>query len=272
MTLGCPEWSLDDVCRRGQAMGFDAVDFRGLGDALDVTTLAAFNSGAAETRRRIDNAGLEVSCISTSISLCDAAKRTANLDEARRTIGVAVAMGAKRVRVFGNGDISGGLPAAAAIGLGCMREILGLPGAREVVWCFETHDHWIRGRDARLLLDAIADPAFGALWDMGHTSRVGGESPGDTLGLIGSRIAYTHVKDAIHDPSHPMAMGDGWRYVPPGTGQLPLAESISLLAATGYDGYVTFEHEKRWHPTLMEPEEIFPKFVAWARSLPELRV
>jgi len=28
-----------------------------------------------------------------------------------------------------------------------------------------------------------------------------------------------------------------------------------------------FEHEKRWHPELEEPEEIFPRFVAWVKPL-----
>ena len=60
---------------------------------------------------------------------------------------------------------------------------------------------------------------------------------------------------------------DGWRYVVPGTGQLPLEEGIALLREAGYDGWIMFEHEKRWHPELEEPEEIFPKFVAWIRPL-----
>lgn len=271
MTLGCPKWTLDDICRNGRPMGFDAVDFRGLGETIDITTLPAFTTGVAATKSKLNSAGLEVSCISSSISVCDAAKRQANLDEAKRTIGVAVGLGATRVRVFGNGDVSGGHLKAAEIGRECVREILSLPGARDVVWCFETHDHWIKGEHARLLLDAIEDPAFGALWDMGHTFRVGKEPPERTLELIGPRIAYAHVKDATHDASHPLAMGDGWRYVVPGTGQLPLAESIRRLAATGYDGYLTFEHEKRWVANLPEPEEMFPKFVAWVRSLPELK-
>jgi sugar phosphate isomerase/epimerase len=53
----------------------------------------------------------------------------------------------------------------------------------------------------------------------------------------------------------------------PGEGQLPLAESIALLHASGYDGWLQFEHEKRWHPELLEPEVAFPAFTAWARKL-----
>ena len=62
-------------------------------------------------------------------------------------------------------------------------------------------------------------------------------------------------------------MADGWRYVPPGTGELPIARALGLLNERGYEGYVMFEHEKRWHAELEEPEEIFPLFLAWFGEL-----
>ena len=79
--------------------------------------------------------------------------------------------------------------------------------------------------------------------------------------------AHTHVKDAVHDPNQENAMDDGWKYVPPGEGQLPLEKALNLLKDRGYDGYVMFEHEKRWHPTLPEPEDIMPMFVSWFKGL-----
>ena len=98
---------------------------------------------------------------------------------------------------------------------------------------------------------------------MGHTWRVGGETPQASYAAIGSRVGYAHVKDAIYDPASPLAMQDGWYYVAPGSGELPLAESIHLLRQGGYDGWLLCEHEKRWHPELPEPEELFPAFVKW---------
>jgi len=84
---------------------------------------------------------------------------------------------------------------------------------------------------------------------------------------LNGRIFYTHVKDAVYDPDHSSAMKDGWRYVALGQGQLPLADAVEELKKLGYDGWVNFEHEKRWQPKLAEPEEIFSAFVAWARGV-----
>ena len=268
MTLGCPAWDLPTIISRAAEYGFDGVDFRGIRDQIDITRLPEFTTGVAETRRRFADAGLAVCTIASSIKVCDPDARAASLDEARRTIAVARELGVPNVRVFGGGPVEQiGRERAAAIGVETMEAILALDGAAEIRWLFETHDHWIRSADCALLLGAIPDPAFGALWDIGHTSRVGGESPAETYAALGDRVGYVHVKDASHDPDHPQAMADGWRYVPVGTGSLPLAGGIEILAGNGYGGWVGFEHEKRWHPELPEPEVAFPHFVRWFRSL-----
>lgn len=276
MTLGCPQWDLDMICARGREYGFDGVDFRGYLDAIDITTLPLFTTHVAATRRRLNNAGLEVSCVSSSIKVCALENRQANLDEARRTIITARGLGAGIVRIFGGGDLQTASRAELAkVGRETIEQILALDGAQEIKWVFETHDLWVKAADAKLLLDAIPNPNFGALWDMGHTYRVGGESPEQTYAAIGPRVGYCHVKDATFDPSHPQAMTEtfeqgkvvGWRYVLPGEGQLPLAKSIGILKAGGYDGWLLCEHEKRWHPELVEPEVIFPAFIKWARKL-----
>ena len=268
MTLGCPDWDLPTICRRGREYGFDGVDFRGLLDSVDVTMLPAFRQNIAETRRMLDDAGLMTSCISSSICVCDPAKRDANLDESKRTIDICRALDCGIVRVFGNGPVPEiGHAKAAAIGRDMISTILELDGARDLKWVFETHDHWIRSYDCRRLLDGITEAAFGALWDTAHTSRVGNETPQQTWDAIGDRVGYVHVKDARYDPGHEHAMQDGWRYVPVGTGDLPISEAIATLKAGGYTGWLQFEHEKRWHRNLPEPEVVFPLFVQWIHPL-----
>ena len=44
---------------------------------------------------------------------------------------------------------------------------------------------------------------------------------------------------------------------------LPVLES---LKAMGYDGWLVFEHEKRWRADLDEPELIMPKFVEYMQK------
>jgi sugar phosphate isomerase/epimerase len=267
-TLGCPTWDLDTICRKAREYGFDGVDFRGLQGQIDVTLSPEYTEGLAATKQKLADAGILVSGISSSITVCDASRIGENIAEARRTIPVARELGVAAIRIFGGGDVAAHpKEELAAVGQRTMTAVLGLEGARDLRWAFETHDHWIASADCKLLLDRIPDPAFGALWDLGHTARVGGEAPEVTMRALEGRIVYLHVKDAVYDPSHPQAMEDGWRYVAPGTGQLPLAKGIRLLQAQGYNGWLIFEHEKRWHPELPEPEEVLPRFVTWIRGV-----
>ena len=257
-TLGCPAWSLDEIIKNCSEYGLAGIDFRGVQDVLDVTQLPEFTSGVNETKRKLVDAGLQVSGISSSIRVCVSEKLQDNIEEAKRTIAAVKALDCTQIRVFGAGDSAAhSKEQLADIGRDTIEKILQLDGARDIKWVFETHDEWIKAVDCKLLLDRIPDPAFGVLWDMGHTARVGGETPAETYAAVGSRTFYTHVKDAVFDETHARAMKDGWRYVPPGTGQLPLAEAIALLKENNYDGWIMFEHEKRWHDELEEPEVIF---------------
>lgn len=268
MTLGCPGWDLDTICRRGEEYGYNGVDFRGYLDTIDITTLPEFTTQAEQTRRRLADAGLEVSAISSSITVCVPERRGQNLEEAKRTILTAQGLGAKVIRIFGGGDLNQyRREELIQIGLEMIEEIMELSGGDALNWVFETHDNWIKSEDAGRLVDSINHPAFGALWDIGHTARVGAETPQQTYSAIGTRVMYTHIKDAVFQPEHPLAMGDGWRYVLPGEGTLPLAEGVQLLLANGYEGWFNFEHEKRWHPELEEPEVVFPAYVRWARRV-----
>ncbi|MGF1449321.1 MAG: sugar phosphate isomerase/epimerase family protein [Opitutales bacterium] len=266
MTLGCPDWDLPTICRRGQQYGYDGVDFRGLQQQLDVTVMPEFTTGAAATKTLLADHGLEISAISSSIRLCQSDARADNLAEAQRHIEVAQTFGVERLRVFGGGDLANhSQEALKAVGIEMMHAILDLDGAADCIWMFETHDHWVAREHALALVNGVDHPRFQVLWDMAHCFRIAEESPQECLQAYGTRITYAHLKDAVYEPENPLALKDGWRYVPAGEGQLPIGEAVEGLKSIGYDGWLQFEHEKRWHRNLDEPEDIFPKFARWAR-------
>jgi sugar phosphate isomerase/epimerase len=266
-TLGCPKWDLQTVCANAKKYGFDGIDFRGIQENLDVTTTPQFTSGISATRKMINDAGLEVSGFSTSICVCDDSKHRQFLEEAKRTIAAALDLSCAIIRVFPGGDSKKSDEERFKIGQGFLREILRLDGAQFLNWCVETHDTCTSGKGLAKFLEGIDHPSVGALWNLGHPPRFHGESPADTYAAIGKRVKYTHVKDAVKDPGNPHSAQDGWRYVSPGEGQIPLKECVDLLKKGGYEGYLTLEHEKRWHQDLPEPEEAFPKYVKWGRSV-----
>ncbi|RPJ51502.1 MAG: sugar phosphate isomerase/epimerase, partial [Chloroflexi bacterium] len=103
-TLGCPKWDLATICERGQAYGFDGVDFRGYLDTLDITLLPEFTTNLKTTRQRLDNAGLAVSGVSSSIKVCENDKLDAHLKEARRTLATAHRPGTLKGHSYTGGE------------------------------------------------------------------------------------------------------------------------------------------------------------------------
>jgi sugar phosphate isomerase/epimerase len=121
----------------------------------------------------------------------------------------------------------------------------------EVTVALETHDDFSSAVLVAELLRRVDNPSFAALWDVHHPYRVG-ESPQDVVDALGPRIHLVHVKDARR-------RGDDWELVPLGEGDVPVRESLVALDAAGYDGWLTVEWEKRWHPELAEPEVALPR-------------
>ena len=109
----------------------------------------------------------------------------------------------------------------------------------------ETHDAF-SGSDPCLKLNALLTQPLYLIWDTHHTWRIGGETPGSTWKAIGPLVRHVQVKDSVDKPSarHP------YTYVLPGDGQMPLREVVALLQRENYEGFVSLEWERHWHPYL----------------------
>jgi sugar phosphate isomerase/epimerase len=51
-----------------------------------------------------------------------------------------------------------------------------------------------------------------------------------------------------------------------GEGQFPLAEIRRVLETINYNGFLSFEWEKKWHPEIEVPEIAIPHFANWFRD------
>jgi sugar phosphate isomerase/epimerase len=92
---------------------------------------------------------------------------------------------------------------------------------------------------------------------------VEGEKPADTYRELGKYTRHTHLKDSVPIPGKPK---DDRHYVLTGTGDIPVKETVQVLAKNGYKGYYCFEWEKRWHPDIDEPEVAFPHYAKTMRQ------
>ena len=266
-TLGCLDWKLDRIVQKAVEFGYAGVDFRGLEGELDLWKICAFRDNCAQTRQRFVDAGLCVSCLSSSARMyAPPSERFAMREELLHYIEMAHNIGADYVRVFGGAlkgvSIDDALPAAATFLIDAAA--IGREAGVEVL--IETHDDWVNSAWLKAAFFEAGSPAgVGLIWDVHHPYRLGGEAPGETWAQIGPLVKYTHWKDSKRLPA-----GEGsasYTLTLPGEGDLPLAQFYRLLTENGYDGWYAFEWERKWHPEIEPPEVAFPHFIDVMRKL-----
>lgn len=260
-SLACPGWTIEEAVEAAVRYGYDAIEWR----LADGETVEPDISVEKRQRLRAVPAahGIEIACLDTSCRITHATLegRAATIENGRRMIDLAAELGAPFIRVFG-GELPAGVTRAAILEptAGVLRALGTYGNERGVTVTLETHDAWANSEDVLALLKAVDLPAVKVLWDAHHTYR-SGEAPARSLALLGDSIGYVHLKDSR------LNAGDAqsWTYCLLGEGDVPLREICTLLKGRGYDGYLSLEWEKKWHPEIAEPE------IALPQAIPHLR-
>ena len=256
-TLGCPAWPWKTILESADKYGYAAIELRGVAGEMDLPKVPEFaGSRLADTMRDLTALGLTVCDLGASSRMHekDPAVRAQQLDEGRRFIDLAHAMGVKYVRVFGDK-----IPADEPKSEVMARVVEGFRALADhakpagVTVLIESHGDFTRSADLEDILTRVASPQFALLWDAHHTFVAAGEAPADTFAKLGKWIRHTHLKDS--KPG-----GADRHYVLPGAGEVPMKAQVAVLASAGYKGLYGFEWEKKWQPEIEEPEVAFPHY------------
>ncbi|MGI6082419.1 MAG: sugar phosphate isomerase/epimerase family protein [Limnochordia bacterium] len=260
-TLGCPDWPWKRVVEAAPRMGYDGLELRGIQDEMYLPRAEPFlphNIGG--TKADLAKRGLSVACLGAS-SCFHASNVSENIQEAKAYVDLAARLRVRYVRVFGDripdpADKEQTLLQIAT----ALRELAEYAAPQGVRILIETHGDFARSEDLFDVLERVDNPYVGVLWDVHHPYRFCGEAVADTFATLGKYVVHVHIKDSI-------ATEDSFRYCLPGEGDVPLGEVVELLRSVSYQGWLSFEWEKRWHPELAEPEVALPAFARVMRDL-----
>ncbi len=259
-TLGCPDWSLDEVIAATRQYGYDGVELRLLDGEIITPELS--QSERERVRAAFAEAGLPICCLDSSIRVATGADPEGVAAELRAFLDLAAALDAPMIRVFG-GDWPDGATeeqvfAATAALLNSVA-----PDAERlgVAIVLETHDTLASSRTVAEILRRVPSRSVGALWDTHHPYRMG-ESPDQVIDALGEHILHFHVKDARRNE----AARTGWDLLLLGEGEVPVRDSLTTLLRRGYTGWVAVEWEKKWHPHIEAPEIALPQHATLLRE------
>lgn len=245
--LACPDWSFEQTVEAVGTYGFDGLEIR-LFDG-DVVTPALSPSARQRGAVALRDNGVEAAALNTSLQVT-AEDRREFLSALEVLSEIAEQWGAPLIRLFG-----GKLPPEPADRREALKkagdllvEAVPVAGGHGVRLALETHDDFSSAHTVAEALSYTGGSA-GAVYDSHHPHRMG-ESPSEVIEALGPLMWHVQVKDARRMP------GDHkWQLVPLGEGEVPVKELVRLLPGAGYDGWVSLEFEKKWHPELAPPEE-----------------
>ena len=256
-TLGCPDWSFDQVLDFAAAHGYDGIELRGIQRELDLTKRPEFSDDTIEeTKKRVRRKGLKIVDLGSSATLhyTEEDKRQEQIDKGKEFIDLAERLGCPYVRVFPNnlpkGEDKEKIMELIADGL---RELGEYAKKGDVTVIIESHGDLVWADDIKKVLDAANHSHVGLLWDMVNMWSITREPPKEVYAKLKPYIRHTHFKDITF-------MDGKIKYVLFGTGEAPLTEAIEALEQSGYKGFYSFEWEKLWHPELEDPQIALAQF------------
>jgi len=263
-TLGCPNWELREIVATARNLGYDGVELRAVGGTLDLLGRAEFAPAQlAATRASFEEAGLEICCVDTSCVFhsTDASERANQIKIALAHAEMAAKLGAALIRVFPDKIESGaGREETRDWIAASLRELAeGTPDGVEIG--LETHGDFARAEYAAEIVSLANHPKVRLIWDVANSAAAGDEIQ-HAARVVQPHLAHVHLRDA-----KPVAGSEHWLPVLAGDGRVSFAEAVATLGALNYDGFVSFEWEKFWHPEIEEPEIALPDFINAIREL-----
>lgn len=251
-TLGCPDWTFQQITDFAASHGYSGLEIRGIKRQMDLSKCDEFSSPEKikATLSLMRKKGLKFTNLGSSAKMHfpEGAEREKNLAEARTFIDLAQKINCPFVRVFPNEfpkdqdrNKTMELVSKGLFMLGDYAK------ERNVTVLMETHGDFSGSEDVLKVMEAAAHANIGLVWDISNMWTETKEPPMEVYNKLKKYILHTHIKDA-------KLLGDKIHYVFLGKGDVPIFESIDILSKNGYKGYYSFEWEKLWHPEIAEPE------------------
>ena len=260
-TLGCPDWSWDDMLVTAKDLGFDGIEIRGIENELYIPKALPFTGENLEhTKQRLERMHLGIPCLTSSCYLFDRSNIDFYMQEGRDCIDLAQKLGAPYIRVLGDANPEPGKGIDADYVAENLNMLADYADGKGIKVLIETNGIYADSDELAKLMAKLKSSNTGVLWDVHHPYRFFGEAAEKTYNTLKDHICFVHLKDS--------RMENGKvRYKMMGYGDVPVRDALLLLKKNGYGGYVSLEWVKRWNMDLEDPGIVFSHFINWVRSV-----
>lgn len=284
-TMGTPEYTVCEAIELMKKIGADGVeivvqdDYRsGLPCNCDEKTLK-------EVKDCADKNGIQIICLTpynSYFNALDEELRQKEIAAIKKVIGYCDYFGAKYIRIYGGNqaaDDHENIPERRAKLIESMRELGDAAQEKGVTLVIENHFNTmsVSAKASAGLCRDINHPAVRILYDQANLTFTENEDWQEAIAIQQQYVAYMHVKDLVFKEgvaftSSNVARPDEsernvyTRIV--GEGVVPWPEILRKVKELGYDGWLSLEYERRWHPDDIPEASIgMKKSIDYLRSI-----
>jgi len=259
-TLGCPDWSFEKILNEAERMGYDGIEIRGVENEMDLAKIPYLNgAGWVKTAAELKKRGLVISNLGTSANFHSKDTWEQSVAEAKAAVDVAEAAGIPYIRIFGDSVDKSKYDETLKLIASGWTEVYKYSENTSVTPLVEVHGSFNTIEIFKDVLKYMTHPDFAVLWDIEHSYKTYESNFLEFFGFIRKYTKHIHVKDT-------KKVNGEWKLTNPGHGDVPIGLHLALLSATNYNGFISFEWEKKWHPELDGAEVAFPQYIEMVKK------
>lgn len=163
-TLGCPDWSFNEIFSTAKDLGFDGVEIRGVGNELYAPSIPQFGP-----------------------------------EKVGKTLEKLQRLGVEYIRILGDDKACPSVPVKDDDVKSEIIKIAGMAEEKGVTLLLETNGVYSDTARAAALVISIGSDSVAVLWDVHHPIRYNSEPPERSFENLVGLIRYIHIKDSINE-------------------------------------------------------------------------
>lgn len=264
-TMGTPEYTVCEAIELLHKMGADGVEIVVQDDYKSGLPTHCSREILEQVKQCAQDNHIQIICLTpynSYFNSLDEEVRQKELAAIEDVIGYCDFLGAKYIRIYGGNLVAGDTEKLEERWAKLVESLqyLGEKAAEKgVTLVVENHFNTmaVSAKQSAKLMEDVNYPAVRILYDQANLAFTGNEDYIQAIQIQQQYVAYMHVKDLVFkegvaftssDVAHPKEEERNVYTRIVGEGVLPWPEILRAVKEQGYDGWLSLEYERRWHP------------------------
>ena len=263
--MGTPEYTVCEAIELMSRIGADGVEIVVQDGYKSGIPCHATKDELTVIKKCAEENGIRIICLTpynSKFDSLDDSIRLFEIEEIKKVIDYCEFLGAKYIRIYGGNRSAGDnykIDERRSKLVSSLRYLGDCAQKKGVMLVIENHFNTmaVSARESVELVQEINHPAVRILYDQANLTFTEKECYSEAVDTQLEYVAYMHVKDLVFkggvsfhssDVSHPKESERNVFTRIVGEGIIPWPQILSLIKSKGYDGWLSLEYERRWHP------------------------